>query len=114
MVPPNNVRIRLMAANLSSGNFQSYDDPVNGCAAANYAQGEGGRLIEAMKPDIVMIQEFNYYGPNCKNGGNTSADVDGFVARLSASVGFTYSYYREPFGTPVLIPNGVISRYPIV
>jgi hypothetical protein len=36
-----------MAANLSSGNNQSYDP------------GEGARIFQGLKPDIVMIQELN-------------------------------------------------------
>jgi endonuclease/exonuclease/phosphatase family metal-dependent hydrolase len=41
-------RVRLMAANISSGNNQSYDP------------GNGTRIFQGTKPDVVMIQEFNY------------------------------------------------------
>ena len=40
--------LRLMAANITSGNLQSYDP------------GEGSRIFKGTKPDVVMIQEFNY------------------------------------------------------
>ena len=108
-------RIRLMAANLSSGNHQSYDDPTdNGCTATDYGEGEGKRLIESVKPDVVMIQEFNYIGPTCSlSSGNGDAEISGFVNSLSQAVGFTYSYYREPYVSGG-IPNGIISRYPIL
>jgi endonuclease/exonuclease/phosphatase family metal-dependent hydrolase len=106
------VHLRLMAGNLSSGNYQSWDDPAaDGCAKSGYAQGEGKRLIESMKPDVVMIQEMNYFG--C-DGLNSPADVAGFVNAMSASVGFTYNYYRETMSSGIQIPNGILSRYPII
>ncbi|MBQ9241825.1 MAG: hypothetical protein IJ165_01120 [Proteobacteria bacterium] len=77
-------RIRIMTANTTSGEDQSYDD------------GEGIRIFKAMKPDIVLIQEFNY----SKNS------IKSFVA---STFGPEYSYHR---GTGK-IPNGIISRYPI-
>jgi endonuclease/exonuclease/phosphatase family metal-dependent hydrolase len=107
------VEIRLMAANLSTGNNQSYDDGTlysGSCVQKTYGAGEGKRLIEAMKPDIVMIQEFNYFG--C-DGKNDTADAQSFVDQLSASVGFTYNWYREPLLSGA-IPNGILTRYPIV
>ncbi|XXF76222.1 lamin tail domain-containing protein [Myxococcaceae bacterium GXIMD 01537] len=84
-----NVRLRLMAANTSSGNNQSYDP------------GEGIRIFQGVKPDVVMIQEFNY-------GTNSAADLRSFVDR---AFGTGFSYYRE---AGAQIPNGVISRYPII
>lgn len=81
--------IRLMAGNISSGNYQSYDP------------GEGIRIFKGTKPDIVMIQEFNYRK-------NTDTDIRGFV---DDAFGTSFSYYREPGAQ---IPNGVISRWPIV
>ncbi|MET0405653.1 MAG: lamin tail domain-containing protein, partial [Cystobacter sp.] len=82
-------RVRLMAANISSGNAQSYDP------------GEGIRIFQGVKPDVVMIQEFNYKS-------NTDADLRSFV---TTAFGSGYAYYRE---TGAQIPNGVISRYPII
>lgn len=77
--------IRLMAANLTSGNLQSYDP------------GHGMRIMKAMQPDIIMIQEFNY----------TSGSLSSLV---TSNFGSDYQYYCGKGQ----IPNGVISRYPIV
>ncbi len=84
-------RVRIMAGNLSSGNNQSYDP------------GEGIRIFQGLKPDIVMIQEFNY-------GTNSTTDIRSFV---NTAFGSTFSYYRES-ASGLQIPNGVISRYPIL
>src|SRR5262245_29371999 len=40
------VRVRVVAANLSSGNFFNYDG------------GEGVRILEGLRPDIILIQEW--------------------------------------------------------
>jgi endonuclease/exonuclease/phosphatase family metal-dependent hydrolase len=85
----NTVRIRLMAANTTSGNNQSYDP------------GHGIRIFQGTDPDIVMIQEFNY-------GTNSATDLRRFV---DTAFGTNFSYYREGGAQ---IPNGVISRWPIV
>jgi len=82
-------RIRIMAANLTSGNRQSYDP------------GHGIRIFKGLKPDIVLIQEFNYKD-------NTQADIQAFV---SETFGSGFHSYREPGAD---IPNGVISRWPIL
>lgn len=84
-------RIRVMTANISSGSRQSYDG------------GEGVRIFQGLKPDVVMIQEFNY-------GDNSASAIGGFVATAFSA---EYSYYREGESTDQ-IPNGVISRFPIV
>ena len=81
--------IRAVAANLTSGNLQSWDP------------GPGQRILEGLQPDVVLIQEFNY-------GGNTPAEFRGFV---DAVCGASCSYVRGATGS---IPNGVISRWPIV
>lgn len=83
-------RLRLVAANLTSGGAQSYDP------------GHGGRILAGLKPDVVMIQEFNY-------GTNSATDLQGWV---TSTFGAGYTYFREP--QPMDIPNGVISRYPIL
>ncbi|OJH37884.1 endonuclease/exonuclease/phosphatase family protein [Cystobacter ferrugineus] len=83
-------RIRLMAANITSGNNQSYDP------------GHGIRIFQGTKPDVVMIQEFKY-------GANSDADIRAFV---DTAFGSNFHYYREPQSGG--IPNGVISRYPIL
>ncbi len=83
------VRLRLMAANLTSGSNQSYD------------LGHGIRVLQGARPDVVMIQEFNYKT-------NSAADIRAFV---DTAFGTGFSYYREGGAQ---IPNGIISRYPIV
>ncbi|MBC8012080.1 MAG: putative Ig domain-containing protein [Burkholderiales bacterium] len=83
-------RIRIVAANLTSGNGQDYDP------------GHGNRILQGLRPDIVLVQEFNYLG-------NTSAD---FRAWVDMNFGASFSYVREP--NPSQIPNGVVSRYPIL
>jgi endonuclease/exonuclease/phosphatase family metal-dependent hydrolase len=80
--------LRVMAANLTSGNGQSY------------TPGHGARIMQAFAPDLVLIQELNY-------GDDSEADIDRFVAD---TFGPAYGYYREAGS----IPNGVISRFPIV
>ena len=84
--PPSNgaVRIRIMTSNTTSGEDQSYDN------------GEGIRFFRAMKPDVVLIQEFNYF----KN------TIPSFV---KSTFGKEYVFHRGKGD----IPNGIISRYPI-
>ncbi len=82
-------RIRLVAANLTSGDQQSYDP------------GHGGRILDGLNPDIVMIQEFNYFP------GNGTTEIRNWVTSV---FGANYEVYRE---TGAQIPNGVISKYPI-
>ena len=84
-----NVRLRLMAANISSGNYQSYDP------------GNGIRIFQGTDPDVVTIQEFNY-------GDNSASAIRSFV---DTAFGTSFSYYRE---AGAQIPNGIISRYPII
>lgn len=59
-------------------------------------------IYKGLKPDVVCIQEFNY-------AGNTPAD---FRALIDDAFGTNYSYYRETGS--LQIPNGIISRYPII
>src|SRR4051812_17963610 len=83
------VPVRLMAANITSGNLQSYDT------------GEGIRIFKGTKPDVVMIQEFNY-------GDGSATAIRSFV---DTTFGTSFSYYRE---AGAQIPNGIISRWPII
>ena len=83
------VPVRLMAANTTSGSLQSYDP------------GEGIRIFKGTKPDVVMIQEFNY-------GDNSATAIRNFV---NTAFGTSFYYYRE---AGAQIPNGVISRWPII
>ena len=82
------LKLRIMAANTTSGNGQSYD------------AGHGQRIFQGLKPDIVLIQEFRYKT-------NTPANLREFV---DDTFGPEFAYYRGAGN----IPNGVISRYPIV
>lgn len=79
------VKLRIMAANTTSGNKQSYD------------QGHGARIFRGLSPDIVLIQEFNY----------RKGTIDEFVTN---TFGEEFYYVRGQGD----IPNGIISRYPIV
>jgi endonuclease/exonuclease/phosphatase family metal-dependent hydrolase len=81
-------RLRLMAGNLTTG-------------SQNYDNGEGTRIFQGTKPDIAMIQEFKY-------GGNSSGEIRAWVTE---AFGSEFQYYRGGSGN---IPNGVVSRYPII
>lgn len=81
--------IKIMAANLSSGNKQNYDN------------GEGNRIFRGLKPDIAMIQEMNI-------ASNSSTDVRNWV---NDNFGTSFSYFQESNKN---IPNGIVSRYPIL
>ncbi len=91
-IPENKpIKIRFTSANLTSGNNQAYEE-------------EGIRILKALKSDIIMIQEFNF-------GSNTKNDIKNFVKN---TFGTEYQYFR---GTPTGngdIPNGIISKYPII
>ncbi|MBL8922132.1 MAG: endonuclease/exonuclease/phosphatase family protein [Myxococcaceae bacterium] len=86
--PDGGVRVRIVAANLTSGMLQSYDP------------GHGQRILQALAPDIVAIQEFNF-------GDNSDASIALFV---DATFDAGFHFHR---GTG-RIPNGVISRWPFV
>jgi|GEM_PF-4828141 len=105
--------LRVMSANLTTGNHQSYDDGTSGgggCknSADAYGTGEGKRILQGLHPDVVAIQEFNYLG--C-DGANSEAYIRAFV---DDAFGADFSYYREPYIAAGNIPNGIISRYPIL
>ncbi len=85
-------RVRLMAANLTSGSNQSYADP-------------GIRIFQGLRPDVVMIQEFKYAGSDAGSGTDLRALVD-------TAFGTSFSFYVDPRSGG--IPNGIVSRYPIV
>ncbi|MBI4861172.1 MAG: endonuclease/exonuclease/phosphatase family protein [Candidatus Riflebacteria bacterium] len=78
-------QIRIVAANLTSGNDQSYDP------------GHGIRILKALKPDVVMIQEFRY--------------TRGPVAQMVKEIVGPSSYFYREDGYE--LPNGVLSRWPI-
>jgi endonuclease/exonuclease/phosphatase family metal-dependent hydrolase len=80
------VPVTIVSANLSDNTSQAYESP-------------GIRLLQALRPDIVGIQEFNY-----KAG--TSADL------VRTLFGPDYHFARERGGAS--LPNGILSRYPIL
>ena len=82
--------VRLLAGNLSSGTHQSYDP------------GEGIRILQGLAPDVAMIQEFN-------DGTNSAADLR---AMVDLAFGPEFSFVRGP--SDQQIPNGVVSRFPIL
>lgn len=81
--------IRIMAGNISSGNFQSYDP------------GHGIRIFQGLTPDIAVIQELNYMS-------NSASDIRAFV---DTAFGPEFHFQREDGAQ---IPNGVVSRWPII
>jgi endonuclease/exonuclease/phosphatase family metal-dependent hydrolase len=85
-----NVTVRVMAANLN-GDAQTY-------------QPFALRIFQGLKPDIVAIQEFKY-------NNNTPAD---FRAMLDTAFGTDFVYFRENYTAGGDLPNGVISRWPIL
>jgi endonuclease/exonuclease/phosphatase family metal-dependent hydrolase len=86
--PDGGIRVRVIAANLTSGNLQTYDP------------GHGQRILQALGGDIVAIQEFNV-------GDNSDASIGSFVED-TFTPGF---FFHRGSGR---IPNGIISRFPIV
>ncbi len=86
--------VRVVAANLTSGNHQGYS-PDNG----NHSnpEGAGARILKGLHPDVVLMQEFNPSVP----------------ARqwVNATFGEQFSFFIE---AGAQIPNGVVSRFPIV
>ena len=88
---PPGPRVRIVAANLSSGNLQNYDG------------GEGVRILQGLDADIILIQEFNY-------GSNTPMEIRTLVDSICVGM-WPCTYVRGP---QAQIPNGIISRFPIV
>lgn len=88
------VPVRVVAANLTSGNHQTYS-PDNG----NHSnpEGAGARILKGLRPDVVLLQEFN-----------TSTPARPWV---NATFGEEFSFFAE---AGAQIPNGIVSRFPIV
>ena len=84
-----NFTLRVMAANITSGNYQSYETA-------------GIHIFQGLKPDLVAIQEFRY------NASSSDAQLRQLV---DVAFGTNFSYYREPGYN---IPNGIVSRWPIL
>jgi endonuclease/exonuclease/phosphatase family metal-dependent hydrolase len=89
VVVSTNAVLRIAASNLSSGNGQNYDGP-------------GIRILQGLRPDIVAMQEFNY-------GSRSTADMQSLVNQITGTNGA--AWFRE---TGYSIPNGIISRWPIL
>jgi PKD repeat protein/endonuclease/exonuclease/phosphatase family metal-dependent hydrolase len=67
-------------------------------------------ILQGLKADVVAIQEFQYSSTS-SNGVNTPAAMREMVDR---AFGSNYFYFREPYNNSGDIPNGIISRYPIL
>ena len=80
------IPIAIATANLSNNRTQAYEDPAI-------------RILQALRPDVVAIQEFNFKGGHSKD----------LVRQI---FGPAYYFAREKGG--VRLPNGILSRYPIV
>ncbi len=89
ILTPTNTVVRVMAANVTGG-AQQYEDFAI-------------RIFQGLKPDIIAIQEFNYLS-------ETPAQIRSFV---DTAFGTNFYYFRES-GAGYQIPNGIISRYPII
>lgn len=87
--PPLDGRVRLVAANLTSGNDQSYDP------------GHGIRILQGLHPDVALVSEMNF-------GTDSPADIRSFVDQ---AFGPEFEFTRQD---GVSIPCGVVSRFPIV
>ena len=87
-----NLTIRVMSANITSGNGQSYETP-------------GINIFQGLKPDVVAIQEFRY--------GGSSSDTQ-LRSLVDTAFGTNFSYFRESYTNGGDIPNGIVSRWPIV
>lgn len=89
VVVESNAPVRVMAANLT-GNSQTYQAPAI-------------RIFQGLRPDVTALQEFRYLQ-------NRPADFRSFV---DTAFGTNYGYFREP-GYESGIPNGIVSRFPIL
>jgi endonuclease/exonuclease/phosphatase family metal-dependent hydrolase len=87
--PGEGVRLRVVAANLTSGNDQSYD------------LGHGVRILQGLRPDVALVSEMNFRS-------NGEGDIRAFVDQ---AFGAEFQYARQD---GVSIPCGVVSRFPIV
>jgi len=81
-------RVRVVASNLTTGNFQAYELP-------------GIRILDGLDPDVALVQEMNY-------GASSTSELRSFV---DLAFGPSFSYFREP---GVQLPNGIVSRFPIL
>jgi endonuclease/exonuclease/phosphatase family metal-dependent hydrolase len=81
--------VRIVAGNLSTGSGQTWNI------------GQGIRILQGIKGDIMLVQEFNY-------GMNDAAAIQSFADQVC---GTDCVAVRGPTAQ---IPNGIVSRYPII
>ncbi|MFN3408840.1 MAG: endonuclease/exonuclease/phosphatase family protein [Limisphaerales bacterium] len=86
-----NLAVRVVAANLTSGNSQSYETP-------------GINILKGLKPDVVAMNEFRYN--NSTNDSQARALVD-------LAFGTNFHFFKE-VAAGYSIPNGIVSRWPIL
>lgn len=91
--------IRVMSANLTAGNFQNYNPPPG-----DVAPGPGLRIMQGARPDIVLVQEMRY-------GADDSAAMQSFADTIMGAGAF---FCRETIDGAGDLPNGIVSRFPIV
>ncbi len=96
VVVSTSLTFRVMAANTTSGSGAAHYDP------------EGMRIFRGLKPDIVAVQEFNYISTN----GLGTSTPQAMREMINSAFGTNFHYFREPGSYS--IPNGIISRWPIV
>lgn len=96
--PDGSFHLRLMAANLTAGNNQTYDTPPG-----DVAPGPGIRIMQGVSPDIVMLQEMRI-------GADNTAALQGLAETI---LGPTAYFCRETVDSRGDIPNGIVSRFPI-
>lgn len=97
-------RLRLVASNLTSGTNQDYTGM------------EGIRILEGIDPDVVMVQEFNYKS-NADVDFQEMANLIIYRAATGGAGGEQAFWYREGkggVGSAGTIPNGIVSKYPIL
>ena len=81
--------LRIVTGNLTSGNNQAYEAP-------------GIRIFHGLAADVAMVQEFNV-------ATSSTADLRSFVDQ---AFGSEYAFVRG--AASGAIPNGIVSRYPII
>ena len=83
--------VSIMAANITSGSNQEYEGP-------------GSRIFQTLCPDVALVQEFNMTNGTAETAYRTWVDQ---------TFGTNFSYCHEPLAS-ANIPNGIVSRWPIV
>ncbi len=85
---PTGTRVRIAAANLTSGNSQSYDP------------GAGIRILQGIHADVVLMQEVNFGIDGIDDLRQLTDDICGQECTMARGAG--------------QIPNAVVSRYPVL